>query len=269
MISFLFWNMNGRDLAERTRRLAVNHDVDVLMLAECATSSAEMLAALNADGTRYYDAKGQCESIRIFARFNHEYITAIKESDRLTIRCLRPPGSQEILLAVAHLPSKLFRDNDSQDAQCQVLARELEKLESQKGHSRTILVGDLNMDPFQPGVVNAAGLHGVMTRETASRGTRKVDGRPYKFFYNPMWSLFGDANKGPAGTYYRGTGSHKVYFWHMLDQVLIRPELLDSFRNEDLAILDRDGEMPLVDKKGHPDRASGSDHLPIVFKLEI
>ena len=263
--------MNGRDMAERTRRLAVNYGVDVLMLAECAASSAEMLAALNGDETQYSDANAAsiCERILVFTRFDEDFIKPIHESERLTVRSLKLPGAQEILLAVAHLPSKLFRNDADQDEGCGVIARQLEEVEIQAGHSRTVLVGDLNVNPFQHGAVSAAGLHGVMTRETALRGTRKVEGRPYKFFYNPMWSLLGDASKGPAGTYYYGKGSYIVYYWHMFDQVLIRPELLDSFRNEDLAIIDNDGEMPLVNKKGRPDRASGSDHLPIIFKLEI
>lgn len=138
--------------------------------------------------------------------------------------------------------------------------------ENELGHSRTILVGDLNMNPFEKGVVGAKGLHGVMARSIAKSGGRKILGRFYSYFYNPMWGFFGDGNRGPPGTYYYRRSQHVVYFWNLFDQVLIRPELLDKFKNEDLCILDHYGDKSLLSKNGLP---LISDHLPIVFKIDL
>jgi len=81
-----------------------------------------------------------------------------------------------------------------------------------------------------------------------------------------MWRLLGDDTKGLPGTYYyRGT-EHKVFFWNVFDQVLIRPDLLDRFRGDDLAILHSDGENSFLSAKGLPHL---SDHLPLYFKLDL
>lgn len=58
------------------------------------------------------------------------------------------------------------------------------------------------MNPFDEGVVKAAGLHAMMTKATANERFRTVQGREYPFFYNPMWGFFGDRTDGPAGTFH-------------------------------------------------------------------
>jgi hypothetical protein len=123
------------------------------------------------------------------------------------------------------------------------------------------------MHPFEHGMVAAAGLHAVMDRRIASRGQRRVNGKNYSFFYNPMWSLLGDASPGQPGTYYRQDSEQVAYFWKMFDQVLLRPSLLPMFDNTSLSILDSDGEISFLKSNGTPDGTLVSDHLPVLFRL--
>jgi len=51
--------------------------------------------------------------------------------------------------------------------------------------------------------------------------------------------------------------------------VLIRPELLSMFRNEELRILSVAGERTLLTAKGLPNTSVASDHLPILFRLDL
>jgi hypothetical protein len=82
-----------------------------------------------------------------------------------------------------------------------------------------------------------------------------------------MWSFLGDESRGPAGTFFQSRSEHKVFFWNMFDQVLIRPALLERFRMEDLMIVEHTGKEPLLTGRGRPDRGVGSDHLPILVRL--
>ncbi|MBC8042592.1 MAG: hypothetical protein IAF08_04025 [Rhizobacter sp.] len=116
-------------------------------------------------------------------------------------------------------------------------------------------------------MVDARGLHAVATRAVATKNSRKVDGKEYPFFYNPMWRYFGDENDRPSGTYYYGGSEPKTYFWNIYDQVLLRPNLVPLFEQQELRILTGDGKQEFL-KKGVPDKAI-SDHLPILFKLNI
>ena len=65
--------------------------------------------------------------------------------------------NQELLIAAVHLGSKAFYGPIHQDSEITLLARELVDLENKHGHFRTMIIGDFNTNPFEPGMVKAAG----------------------------------------------------------------------------------------------------------------
>lgn len=131
-----------------------------------------------------------------------------------------------------------------------------------------MVVGDLNVNPFEHPVAWAGALHAVMSRDLITRmhGEREIRGAEYRFFYNPMWGLLGDRSPGPPGTYYRSSSESVNYFWNTYDQVLLRAELMN--RLQALAVPDSDGASSLLTRNGLPDSVNGSDHLPLVFALD-
>jgi hypothetical protein len=130
-------------------------------------------------------------------------------------------------------------------------------------------MGDLNVNPFEAGMVGTGGLHAVMSREVASRGSRTVQAREYDFFYNPMWAHFGDRQNGPPGTYYYDKAEHVTYFWNIFDQILVRPALLEGLGSESVRILTSVKGLSLLGPGGRPDRAVASDHLPVLLDLDF
>ena len=105
-----------------------------------------------------------------------------------------------------------------------------------------------------------------MTRAIASRGSRVIDSRKHSFFYNPMWSHFGDGGPNPPGTYYHEKSAH---MWNMFDQVLVRPALVGRFVDSELQVLTRAGDVPLLNRSNVPDTKVASDHLPLLFALDL
>lgn len=271
MTTFLFWNLNKKPLASIIANLALQHDIDVLMLVECTIPISVMLKSLNPEGTaQYFFAPSiGCEKVIIYTRFSPEFLRLVYETNRLTIRELRLPGLAEILLAVIHFQSKQHWSDEDQMMECGPLSASIRKAEDDVQHTRTALVGDFNMNPFETGVISASGLHAVMTREIASKGSRQVANMEFPFFYNPMWSHFGDMNQSPPGTYYYLGSRPKEFFWHMFDQVLIRPSLIEFFQHDSLKILSQASEASFLTVRGLPDKSIFSDHLPILFKLNL
>jgi hypothetical protein len=249
----------------------MSYSIELLIFAEFSIEISDMLFALNEPGeSDYFYAPGiACEKIHIFSRFGENFVSPIYETNYLTIRHLNLPGLIDILVAANHFPSKLFWDETSQYVECNELANCIRDAEKQVGHSRTILVGDFNMNQFENGLVSAAGLHAVMSRNIAERGKRVVQKKEYPFFYNPMWNFFGDASFGPPGTYHYSASTQKVLFWNIFDQLLIRPDLLRSFDNDDLTIITSIEDITFLDKKGFPNKKEWSDHLPIFFRINI
>jgi endonuclease/exonuclease/phosphatase family metal-dependent hydrolase len=270
MVTFLFWNTNRKSLQEEIRALVQEHQVDVIILSEFAGNPVSMLEHLNSGRSAgFHIATGLCERIRIFTRFSSNFFRPTYESEWISIRRLRLPARLEILVVAAHLASKLYQSEDSQAFECLEIARTIIEQEERVGHQRTLIVGDLNMNPFEKGLVSANGLNAVMSRPVASRKSRVVMSREYPFFFNPMWAHFGDRVDHPPGTYYYDRSEHVNYYWNILDQVIVRPDLMDRCDGERIRILTKVGKVSLLLGDGRPNYQSFSDHLPLLFEIQL
>jgi endonuclease/exonuclease/phosphatase (EEP) superfamily protein YafD len=269
MLTFLFWNTNRKPLSEVIATIAERESVDIVILAECNIDASVLLKTLNRKGTAFHFVAGRGTRITMLTRFAGRYLVPVFDGKSMAIHRLILPARQEILVASVHFPSKLHWRNESQMMECAVFGDAIADAERRVGHSRTVVVGDLNMNPFEEGVVGARGLHAVMSRKVAQRDSRIVQGRRYPFFYNPMWGHLGDWLERPVGSYYYESAQHVNYYWNTFDQVLLRPQLMDRFRSDQLKILDRAGDVSLAMESGRPDHGKGSDHFPLLFKLDI
>lgn len=272
LVSFLFWNIGKRPLQERLANMVRAHDVDIVMLAECTVTPQEIETALLQKTSRQYRLAPTNDASKtlIFTRLDQAKLMD-QFSDfrqRLTIHSLHLPGqTEDVLLAVVHFLSRTNISSNEQTLIAQEMAVDILRTEQTTTFQRTILVGDFNMNPFDNGMVAAQAFHAMMTKQLAEKGERVVQGKSYRFFYNPMWRFFGDGDDTPMGTYYWQASNPINHFWNMYDQVLLRPELMHALR--DLQILTSDGETSLLTQAGLPDKAMGSDHLPIYFQLEL
>lgn len=268
----LFWNLNGSDRRQAVAALCREHGVDVLAVAECGVPPSDVTAALSdADLPGFAHSPrpdGTGSRVAVFVRRPTVELQGAADDGggRVAIRRLAFAGGAELLLVVVHLPSKLHARGDDQTLAAARLARRVAEAEGDFGHTRTVVVGDLNMDPFDPGVVSAECLHGVMTRRIAAGEGRTVAGEFRRYFYNPMWRFYGDRDDGPPGSFYRPASGQAAYFWHLYDQVLVRPALANALRS--VRILDRVGPRSLLTPRGRPDARVGSDHLPLLFALD-
>jgi hypothetical protein len=268
-ISFLFWNIGRRPLRDRVARLVATHSPDVVILAECVIPSGAISRAVNgvASGT-FRVVPGSGSELRLFTRLPlsgwHFWLSDPLEA-WIGFR-VSAPQLPDLLLFALHLPSKLQTNEPDRLLSTSHLAADIRLFEEQESHQRTIVVGDLNVNPFEAPAAWAGGLHGVMARDVASRETREIRTREYTMFYNPMWGLLGDRTPGPAGTYYRSSSESVNYFWNTYDQALVRPALMNHL--SDLRVLDTDGTDSLLTPNGLPDAANGSDHLPLLFRLD-
>jgi len=217
------------------------------------------------------EVKGKVK-VRAFTRlgtvdFSHQFTSLGREMSLWTLRApkMKPP---EILLAGVHLPSKIGGSDDTD--QITIAKEVIEELYDQEdffNHRNTAMVGDFNMNPYDRGMTSVTGVHGLMTETLARLPDRNHRRRFRRRFYNPMWGLFGDRTPGPAGTYrWRSSVLHNPH-WSIFDQVLVRPALVGSLSA--LQILEHDGKHSLLSPEGIPDKQYVSDHLPILFQLDV
>jgi hypothetical protein len=276
MISFLFWNLNGnsptnRSDQMRTRigRIAVHFGIDVFVFVESKFEPSRLAGFLTSVGAgQYWYAQNDCPHIQFFHRLSKERVVDQYSSPdgRLAIQRLfvRP---EEIVLASLHAPSQLCHTRSEIKDAMTDYRNYIDQVEETLKTRRTIVIGDMNLNPFDDGLVSSQAFHAVMFKERARRERRQVRGVERRYFYNPMWGLFGDRTAGPPGTYHYSKSSSIVYYWNMFDQLLLRPQLMDDLH--DVRILEQDGVESLLDSKGRPNRLTASDHLPVFFRLRL
>ncbi len=266
---FAFWNIDKNVPPERISAFVREWDVDILVLAENQTSPSELRRTLNTKAERlYFQDIGESTRLTILTRFRVDRTTLVRDSHGVAIRHYQMPLGASILLVAAHLSSKLWKKTEEQILASTRVARYVRDAEERVGHSRTIIIGDLNMNPFEIGVIGSEGLHAVMDRKIAARGSRTVHGEERAFFYNPMWAQFGDVDSTPPGTYFYDAGGEVNFYWNVFDQVLLRPALLDFATPNSVNVVTELQGVSLLTDVGHPNRKDMSDHLPIVCRLD-
>jgi hypothetical protein len=267
---FLFWNMGSKATPSLVGTLAAEHEPDIIVLVESAHGIATTVEELiTRTGLLYNIPFSATDRIQFLVKMPADHVQPVYDGVGMSIKHVQPILGQSFILVAVHLPSKLQLDTSEQSALCSRWVRHVREAETRVGHLRTVLIGDLNMNPFEPGVVGAEGFHAVSSRAVAARKTRTVLNEKRPLFYNPMWSMMGDV-MGPAGTYYYASSNPITYFWNTFDQFLLRPELARHFAPGDILVTSSAGSESLLGPRGFPNKRI-SDHLPVIgtIRLEV
>jgi hypothetical protein len=268
MPTLAFWNLGRKKHVSTLVDFIEENGVEILVVAEQEFEAAELIVAHSErTGRSLYSPEIIESRVRFYSAFPSERFRPVADDGHVSIKEYRPLVGESLLLVGVHLPSKLFQRESDQPFEAVRLISRIKEAEALVGHERTIVLGDFNMNPFEPGMVSSEALHGVMDRRIAEKGSRTVNAGTRRYFYNPMWSLMGDHASGALGTYFRGSGAYTHYFWNTFDQVLIRPSLLAAFQEEGLRIVETVGRRSLLAKNGPGLDRKISDHLPILLKL--
>lgn len=272
MVKFLFWNLGKQSRNERITELVRSQQVDVLLLAEFVEQPIQFAERLSTDLNIVfqYHQHPASEKVYLFSRFSADAFKPIEGASEYRCDVFHYNG-HEILIVALHLIAKfnLYLPDDEQHERSKEVSHEIRLVEKKLGRRHTIAVGDFNMNPFDRGMVDARAFNAVMDRRIAKEGVRRIRKTAYPYFYNPMWNCLGDNTPDPPGTHYYKASDGVCYYWNTLDQVLLRPDLLSHFDEGNVKILNSTGEKSLLNTAGFPNRKVGSDHLPLLFQVNI
>lgn len=272
--NFLFWNTYKKDLSEEILDLVSINSSNFLVFLENTSNDEFLLNALKNINQNFKQFNTRIfKKPKIFSSIENISITEIIGHGRYGIYEISLNTYEKALLAIVHFPSKKDWGNDSDYlGLCVELKIDIEKAELDTGTRNTILLGDFNMNPFEEGLINSSALHNVNSKEIALTKQRYFQKRYYDFFYNPMWSFLGDNSKGNAqGTHFFNTYKPICHFWNLYDQVIIRPELIETFDENELDIITNIKSKSLLKTNNGFTiiNKNISDHLPIKFQLKI
>lgn len=269
MPTLMFWNICKNDVSDLIAGACIEHDVDILVLAESEIAESTLLAKLNQGSSiRTFAAIAPSlnKYVKIFTSLPLNCVRPLIDDGRLSITHVTPPIGEEFLLAAMHLPSKAFLDASTQYQSVRRVRQIIENTEDKLGIDKTVLIGDLNANPFEESISASDGFHAIMDASIALKLSRNVQGESRSYFYNPMWNCFGDAEGKPPGTYYyNNSGANTNYFWNIFDQIMFRPGLIRYFKHQNLKLVTSIGNSNLM-TNGTINQLF-SDHLPLVCTL--
>ncbi len=294
--TFLFWNVHQNLVIQNLVRLVEGHNVQVLLLAESPfrDDPGQLLDVLNARpqlrGSRIFSevAGTAATKVQVFSRLKRGRWKELTTHSHYAIWSLFTDANNRLLLTAAHFPSIQEDQGDGQRKVAIDLRNDLCVLEAsrlllrddingQKQAPFSFIIGDLNANPFDAGVAGIYGLNANLSRDVVRRGkgVRELHKRSYQMFYNPMWRFFSTPTSDTVretkvqGTYYDRLAKSVCYDWFVLDQVLVRANMMPYFDEADVSILmqdDAQGGVSLVSQTGIP---KFSDHLPLLFRVRL
>ena len=152
-----FWNTNkNENINEYISDIIVEQEIDILALAEYESDIEElkkMLALYNIVIEQAITIG--CDRITILKRkaniqpaFQNKY-------------CSMQIIDNMYLLACLHLPSKLYADVLKRGIAIARIVEEIQIQEEKLGIEKTIIVGDINENPYETGCLGASGFHGI------------------------------------------------------------------------------------------------------------
>lgn len=273
MLNLLFWNLNKKSLSESVGLLAEEREADIVVLAEMPDNTEEILTRLRQYNSDFMASDQILPQRRVilYHRSSSAQVQCLHDAKYWTIYQLDLSDGEPLILVAVHMPAKFRRGLIGLENRLplfQQLCQHILKEESASGTDRTIVVGDLNQNPFDNEVVHLETLNAVMDPDVANRVSCQREGQTYKYFYNPMWTAYG-RRQAPMGTYYYQEPDYVRYYWHVFDQVLLRPDLIPALGDEMPTFITELGDKSLLRANGRPDNSQFSDHLPIALSLNI
>jgi hypothetical protein len=158
MFTAVFWNIAGKKPQSGIVRLITalqrQEDADFLALAECTEGViGSVLRALNPVGQDEWEWISTHSRVRVLLRRRGAQIAEVGWHEYDSVLELHRLQAVPLLLAVTHMPSRVHKEFDHINEELGEFANSVRSVETQRGHTNTLLIGDLNSNPFDNGLV--------------------------------------------------------------------------------------------------------------------
>lgn len=278
MINILFWNIGTTkqnvDDSDRNHRmdavieeLIIENNIDIAVFCEYRLNLENICNALSVEYEEFKVAQlpSDCRVRMIYKE--EYYLNLMRDSKYYFISSFENP-LQKFLLSGVHFPSNLHASNRDAEMVVGQYIRDLKEAQVDIGHNKSIVVGDFNANPFDEVMLLTNFFNAIPYADIVeNKKERRVYGKDYQMFYNPMWNLLGDRNVINS-TYFYDSGGAIDFYRNIYDQVIISADMIAYYDKSALRIITETETQNLVDEDIKPNKREFSDHLPIVFSIK-
>ncbi|MDA3788991.1 MAG: hypothetical protein PF503_10945 [Desulfobacula sp.] len=265
-MKFLFWNMKNRPLVKEVAELIIESKCDICTFSEITDETLDQVTKLlfekyNIEYYRY--PTPGCERVKLIVTGQVEKISLLNQHKYYSlIKICR--DNQKLIIGFVHFPSKFHHHPDELRRASEILRNQIFIEEKKHAINDSMVMGDFNVDPFEKPMVSFSGMGATNGIACSRREMVTRSGESNRLFYNPMWTLYSSYKDRPGSHRYNRLGED-VVSWHFLDQVLIRPTLIDKFKFEALMLIKGTKNYNYLNANQSPNL---SDHLPLMCEIE-
>ncbi len=260
-LNILFWNLGKKNNAQYLADCIKEWQIDLIVLSEY--ENLDVSFVLNDLKNDYWHVlgKGGCDKITLIAR-NKVAVTIKREQSRYALYSIECNNTKFNLVGT-HLQDRRNCDPAQRIAVIARLMNDLKNLEDSSKCKKSIIIGDLNSNPYDAELLQMNAFHAVLFKDVIKNAeTRTVDGIQYRRLYNPILHFLSEDTKN-YGSFYDTHGSSSPT-WHCLDQVLVSKALADAIVL--LKYLREINGTSLISRI--MPRKEISDHLPLFVQME-
>lgn len=272
-MNILFWNIKKKaSVTSILSEIIREENIDIVAFAEFPSGSVTAFESelVNVNPSFRYLTPITASKVELFYKNGTVDIVNSYDGKRISVNKVHSNmDNEDYYFVFCHLKDAFLTDRNQLPGYARSTVKEITDFESNIRSKRTIVCGDFNMNPFEQAMLEIDGFNAMLTSSIALKRTRNVEGRSYEMFYNPMWGLFGDLhNQDVSGTYYHAPGEPIQQYWHIIDQVIIRPDVIPVFDKQQLKIVTKGQNYNLLNRNNNISDQY-SDHLPLKFTLNI
>ena len=260
-LNILFWNLEKKNNVQYLTDCIKEWQIDLIVLSEY--ENLDIPFVLNDLNNDYWHVagKGGCDKITLIAQ-NKFAVNVKREQSRYVLYSIEY-NNVKFNLVGTHLQDRRNCDPSQRIAVIARLMNDLKNLEDSSKCKKSIIIGDLNSNPYDRELLQMNAFHAVLFKDVIKNAeTRTVDGVKYRRLYNPILHFLSEDTKN-YGSFYDTRGSSSPT-WHCLDQILVSKALVDAIAL--LKYLREINGTSLISRK--MPRKEISDHLPLVVQME-
>lgn len=266
-MKILFWNLKQQNLVKETAELVHEENIDFMAFSEASNAFVEELINIlksDYDQVFYFHETPGCDRIKVVTKLKLNEVMLLNQHKYFSLMLIMG-NKRPLIVGMVHLPSKRYHEPDEIRRASEILYISILNEEEIHDVNDSLIFGDFNVDPFEMPMVSFTGMCATNHRDCISREIVTRAGEAKRVFYNPMWSLYSAFGQKP-GTHKYDRYGEDVICWHFVDQVIIRPSLIDAFKFNSLKVLNGTTGHKYTNKNGLPNL---SDHLPITCEVEL
>lgn len=272
LLKFLFWNLNEKNLEDVIVKICAEHNIELFSLCEHSKIDIHsLLNKLNTLGKEFVHLSKNIDEDKTYRTISFSLkklnIATHTEQHMLSTHVIESVN-RKIAYTSVHFESSTNEDKKALSMLLPLHNNTISEQLEMIGTTSSIIVGDFNVNPHDAGMISAIGFNSVMCPKIAKRKTRTYKSIDYPYYYNPLWSKLGSNSANVMGTYYYSSGQITQY-WNAFDQVLISSDLVETFSYDSLSIIHSVDNVNLLTKSGLPNKKLYSDHLPIIFEINM